>query len=520
MGRPAGSRKAAAAGARGIASFSPDGSRLAFARGGHVWIVGLPVAASGGWFGEGRRRGRLTAGGSRISLRVARSRSSRVHGGRRIVRFGSGTALDWQPLPSFARRLQPPRGSTVLASNREAVVFSRQRLRSVYGCLEALGRTRVLLDTYGGPTAAARCSPSGSRDASRRSSLTSEGQDADWRTRRCMTWAAVRRQTWPLRLVCDPGLSPPTGSTPWRWTRAGLPPGARPRDRARRVCRRVLPIGVVVRRRRRGGRHPQLYRSHGRSNRMDKHGSVEPRDRGVSCPSSLAVRRGRSERQCAHRDRPERRRERVDETATISVIPHPARSRARRFRCAWPVAAAARRHDHPHVDRPDGRHQRLDRRASLSMAEDFYAVSCPSVSLCVATTTAGDVFTATDPTGGASAWTKTTSTRGAPPAPSRARRSRSASPVDYGGHALTSTDPAGSASAWRTDHDRLRTPVSGLSCPSVSLCVAVDGLGNVLTTTDPTGSASAWTKARARSTHTGAPRRCLVSVGLAVCRRR
>jgi hypothetical protein len=69
------------------------------------------------------------------------------------------------------------------------------------------------------------------------------------------------------------------------------------------------------------------------------------------------------------------------------------------------------------------------------------AVSCPSISLCVATTNKGDVFTSTYPAGGASTWKKTT--------------------VDQGAF------------------------LTAVSCPSVSLCIAADR-GNILTSTDPT----------------------------------
>jgi hypothetical protein len=53
-------------------------------------------------------------------------------------------AFPRQPLPASARHTcKPPRGSTVLASTRHAVVFSRGGL-VLYGCLKSLGRTRLL----------------------------------------------------------------------------------------------------------------------------------------------------------------------------------------------------------------------------------------------------------------------------------------------------------------------------------------------------------------------------------------
>jgi len=61
---------------------------------------------------------------------------------------------------------------------------------------------------------------------------------------------------------------------------------------------------------------------------------------------------------------------------------------------------------------------------------------------------------------------------------------------------LTSTDPTGGASAWtRASIPFDRGTLDGVSCPSVSLCVATTNRGDVVTATDPTGGASAWTSA-------------------------
>jgi hypothetical protein len=86
----------------------------------------------------------------------------------------------------------------------------------------------------------------------------------------------------------------------------------------------------------------------------------------------------------------------------------------------------------------------------LPGASPLVAVSCPSVSFCVATDASGDV--------------------------------------------LTSTDPSGSASAWKITHAVVpaSNSFSALSCPSVTFCVAVTRHGDVVTSTDPTGGARAW----------------------------
>jgi hypothetical protein len=132
------------------------------------------------------------------------------------------------------------------------------------------------------------------------------------------------------------------------------------------------------------------------------------------------------------------------------------------------------------------------------------AVSCPSVSLCVATTNKGDVFTSTNPAGGASTWKKTTVDQGAfvnavsCPSVSLcvAADSNMAGDSNVASKILTTTNPTGRASAWtKATIDQGHT-LNAVSCASVSLCVAGDSNGKILTSTDPTGGASAWTKAR------------------------
>ena len=127
------------------------------------------------------------------------------------------------------------------------------------------------------------------------------------------------------------------------------------------------------------------------------------------------------------------------------------------------------------------------------------AVSCPSVSLCVAVGIAGNVVTWTDPTGGSSAWT-VSNVDGTNPLSGIACPSVSlcvAVGGSLGSNVVTSTDPTGGASAWTLAHlnDAEDGNPTAISCPSVSLCVAVDNAGNAITSTDPTGGAGAWVRA-------------------------
>jgi hypothetical protein len=119
-------------------------------------------------------------------------------------------------------------------------------------------------------------------------------------------------------------------------------------------------------------------------------------------------------------------------------------------------------------------------------------ISCPSVSLCVAVDGSGGILTSTNPTGGATAWTRvdvdgSTSVWGVSCASVVLCVA-----VDADGGILTSTNPAGGASAWtRVDVDG-STLIWAVSCPSASLCVAGDEAGEVLSSTNPTGGIAAW----------------------------
>jgi hypothetical protein len=129
-------------------------------------------------------------------------------------------------------------------------------------------------------------------------------------------------------------------------------------------------------------------------------------------------------------------------------------------------------------------------------------VSCPSVSLCVATTNTGEIFTSANPTGGANAWTETAVDPGgflsavSCPSVSLCVAGGSDAAGYSNGEILTTTRPGGGAGAWtKTTVDPGMTyhpvGVAALVCPSVSLCVAGDNSGHILTSIDPTGSASA-----------------------------
>ena len=140
----------------------------------------------------------------------------------------------------------------------------------------------------------------------------------------------------------------------------------------------------------------------------------------------------------------------------------------------------------------------------------------PDDGFCAAVGTQNLIATSTEPTGGAGAWHTIYAGEGRyekpswrpgdlePPGAGRllplVRASASRSPTL--GQIYTSTDPTGPASAWsvaelKPTGDNIH--LYGVSCPTESLCVAVSGRrvnkGKVFTSTDPTGGVAAWQEA-------------------------
>ena len=131
------------------------------------------------------------------------------------------------------------------------------------------------------------------------------------------------------------------------------------------------------------------------------------------------------------------------------------------------------------------------------------SVSCPSTSLCIAVDVVGNVVSSTDPTNAAS-WTPVdadgTTALAAVSCPSQAF----CAAVDSGGDIITSTDPAdGAAATWTVTASNVDNGggLAAVSCPSVALCVAVDGDPfapdlngfHVFVSTEPLGDATHWT---------------------------
>lgn len=135
------------------------------------------------------------------------------------------------------------------------------------------------------------------------------------------------------------------------------------------------------------------------------------------------------------------------------------------------------------------------------------AVSCPTTTLCVAVDGAGAVLWSTDPAGGASTWH-----RNALAVPSGAQLESISCPsttlcVAGGGSGTetsatlaVATDPTGGAGAWSVEAVGGQDVIwgqglgNGLSCAVGPVCVALDQFTTppAVATTDPTGGAGAW----------------------------
>jgi hypothetical protein len=131
------------------------------------------------------------------------------------------------------------------------------------------------------------------------------------------------------------------------------------------------------------------------------------------------------------------------------------------------------------------------------------SVSCATVSLCVAIDERGDAYVATNPTGGPSAWA-TTSVDPVSGLNATTSISCVSGPLcvvtDKEGNVVTSTDPMGGPGAWAIANIDGSAALTDVSCASSSLCVAVDAVGNALSSTSPNAGASAWAKADVNGT--------------------
>ena len=123
-------------------------------------------------------------------------------------------------------------------------------------------------------------------------------------------------------------------------------------------------------------------------------------------------------------------------------------------------------------------------------------VACPGQSLCVA---AGDqIYTSSDPTGGASTWTSTRPNGSDILANSIACPTVALCVVTrLNGTIATSTDPTGGTAAWPVTSIDPNHSLNGVFCSTEPRCFMTDSVGTVFTSSDPAGGQGAWTRSTA-----------------------
>lgn len=126
-------------------------------------------------------------------------------------------------------------------------------------------------------------------------------------------------------------------------------------------------------------------------------------------------------------------------------------------------------------------------------------MACPSVSLCVAYDSAGNIVSSTAPTGGVGAWRIAANTGAFGAGVQNGLSCPSVSlcvAIGAGGTVYASTNPAADANTWTRMAADPGKNLAGITCPSASLCVAWDDSGDVVISSDPGGGAGAWSVAK------------------------
>jgi hypothetical protein len=121
----------------------------------------------------------------------------------------------------------------------------------------------------------------------------------------------------------------------------------------------------------------------------------------------------------------------------------------------------------------------------------IYSVSCPSVSLCVAVDSAGNVVSSTNPNAASPIWTVRSVEGNVIYGVSCASVSLCVA-VDAGGNVVDSTDPNAESPTWNVTYHVDIHQLYGVSCVSSSTCIAVDSAGNIVSSTAATSGAPAW----------------------------
>ncbi|OAI39669.1 hypothetical protein AYO39_00330 [Actinobacteria bacterium SCGC AG-212-D09] len=482
-------------------SWSPNGTRLAFARRG--WITVVP--ASGG---RARRPARgsspaFSPDGRSVAF-IGPSRRLRVigsFGGRaRTVGTVRGLAVDWQPLPAHPAACVAPPGAKVIAQSSSAVVTREARPdpgdgislapTAAMGCLFADGRERLLeqsgFNSIDGAIDFSEATLGGTYAAVMVHDFDSHYDPVDSQT----------IDVFDLRTGARSGLGGESADcSEFRW----------PCSRIQQIL--VSPRGVSAVHADRGATQPVgslnvRCASPSFCVTYDQYGQVSVSTdptvssswssaqvgllKAMSCPSaSLCVGVEQSGHGMYVSTNP------ASGSPTWTKVPAPANTVLADVDCPSTMLCVAIGGT---ISAPDGLIYVSTNPAGgsgawsaepIAGAGSLLGISCPTASQCFATDNKTDLVSSTDPTGGAGAWTVRQVSPFALQHISCASSSLCVASA-YGPSSpsvLVSTDPANGS--WTLSSN---LTVDSVSCPPASLCVTF-GDGDVAVSTDP-GSGS------------------------------
>jgi hypothetical protein len=515
VGRP-GDRRFRRLARGGSPSWSPDGTRLVFARGGYVWVVAvgggavrrLVSGSAPAWSPDGRQIAFIGLGGAVEIIGVG-------GGPSRQVGSAQGMALDWQPLPASASRAcTPPPGAKVLASSSEAIVYSvgsnaEEYGPHVYGCLKAVDRPQRLRnngDAYFRHFVAVRLAGRFAAVEVEAGKPPGVGYSAtlfDLSNGAAESLGPGAGGPAGPPMPCSTALPPLTGGAAWCLAGFGLDSVALDSSgfAAWRQTTTVLgpePINAV------SCPLPSLCIADDRSG--DSLSSTNPAGgkaawsmtsisptygptvTQVTCPStSLCLGLGFPSHVLDYTDPSSGTsgwaQSAIDPQNVLQTLSCPSVSL-----CVATDVGDVLTSTDP-TGGPGAWTTTPIRQSGVGLFA--YDMSCPSVSLCVATAPNGDILSSTNPTGGGKAWT----TRPIDQVTLEAISCPSVSLCIAAGAdgILTSTHPTGGAGAWTLTPIDPGSAITSISCPAVTLCVATRG-GSILTSTDPTGGVGAWSQ--------------------------
>jgi hypothetical protein len=126
-------------------------------------------------------------------------------------------------------------------------------------------------------------------------------------------------------------------------------------------------------------------------------------------------------------------------------------------------------------------------------------LACPTTTACVGFDGIGDVFSSSDPAGGAGSWSAPSNISGLGDVGLGGLACPSASlcvGYSYAGAVVSSTDPTGGPSAWSVSTPLVSgaTYLTSISCPTAGLCLIGASNGEVWESTDPSGGSSYWSE--------------------------